>query len=227
MARHHRAVPVWLGAMTRITTVIFDLGETLVEETRQWQIAAEAAGVPYFTLAAMVGSVIERGLDHSALWGELGVDHVSAVDHGYAVSADLFYPDALPALRDLMDADFRVGIVANQPAGVVEQLEALDLRLDVVASSASIGVAKPDRRFFERIVDLCGVPAGAIAYVGDRLDNDVLPAQSIGMNAIFIRRGPWGYIQARTIGADRADHRIDSLDELPALLTRINGDRPA
>jgi HAD superfamily hydrolase (TIGR01662 family) len=208
--------------MTRITTVIFDLGETLVEETRQWQVAAEAAGVPYFTLAAMIGSVIERGLDHWNLWDELGVDRVSAVDHGYTVTPDLFYPDALPALRDLKDAGYRVGIVANQPAGVVEQLEALDLALDVVASSASIGVAKPDPRFFAHIVDACGVPAGEIAYVGDRLDNDVLPAQSAGMTAIFIRRGPWGYIQARTIGADQADYRIDSLADLPALLAEIN-----
>lgn len=209
--------------MNRISTVIFDLGETLVEETRQWQIAAEAAGVPYFTLAAMIGSVIERGLDHTSLWDELGVDRVSAVDHGYTVMADLFYPDALPTLRALKDAGYRVGVVANQPAGVVEQLEEMNLPLDVVASSASIGIAKPDARFFEHIVDVCGVPAGAIAYVGDRLDNDVLPAQSIGMNAIFIRRGPWGYIQARTIGADRAGHRIESLDELLPLLKTING----
>lgn len=207
--------------MTRITTVIFDLGETLVEETRQWQIAAEAAGVPYFTLAAMIGSALERGLDHGAVWDELGVDRVTAVDHGYTVTPDLFYPDALPALRSLKDAGYRVGIVANQPAGVVEQLEALNLPLDVVASSVSIGVAKPDPRFFEHIVATCGVPAGEIAYVGDRLDNDVLPAKSVGLTAIFIRRGPWGYIQARTIGADRADHRIKSLDELPDLLAGL------
>jgi HAD superfamily hydrolase (TIGR01662 family) len=210
--------------MSRISTVIFDLGETLVEETRQWQIAAEAAGVPYFTLAAMIGSVIERGLDHPDLWGELGVERVSAVEHGYTVTPDLFYPDALPALRALRDAGYRVGIVANQPAGVVEQLEALDLSLDIVASSASLGVAKPDPRFFAQIVAACGVPAGEIAYVGDRLDNDVLPARAAGMAAVFIRRGPWGYIQARTIGAGRAEHRIESLDELPSLLAAINGD---
>jgi HAD superfamily hydrolase (TIGR01662 family) len=212
--------------MTRITTVIFDLGETLVDETRQWQIVAEATGVPCFTLAAVLGSALERGLDHGAVWAELGIDHVSAVDHGYTVTPDLFYPDALPALRTLKDAGYRVGIVANQPAGVAEQLEALGLPLDIVATSASIGVAKPDPRFFEHIVAVCGVPAGEIAYVGDRLDNDVLPAQSIDMAAVFIRRGPWGYIQARTIGADRARYRIESLAELPALLASIDDTQP-
>jgi HAD superfamily hydrolase (TIGR01662 family) len=208
--------------MPPVSTVIFDLGETLVDETRQWETAARAAGVPYFTLAAMIGSVIERGLDHWDLWAELGVDRVSAVEHGYTVTAEIFYPDALPALRALQDAGYRVGIVANQPAGVVEQLEAMDLRLDIVASSASLDVAKPDPRFFARIAQLCGVPAGEIAYVGDRLDNDILPASAIGMHAVFLRRGPWGYIQARWPEASGVRHRIESLAELPAVLEAIN-----
>ncbi|MGH9098837.1 MAG: HAD hydrolase-like protein, partial [Acidimicrobiales bacterium] len=36
-----------------------------------------------------------------------------------------------------------------------------------------------------------------VAYVGDRLDNDVLPAKAAGMFAVFIRRGPWGHLHAR------------------------------
>jgi FMN phosphatase YigB (HAD superfamily) len=205
-----------------VRTVIFDLGETLVDETRQWETVARAAGVPYFTLAAMLGSVIERGQEHWALWEELGVEHVSAVDHGYVVTPDLFYPDAFPTLRTLREAGYRVGIVANQPQGIVEQLAAIDLELDVAATSASIGIAKPDPRFFEHIVRLCAVPAGEIVYVGDRLDNDVLPAVSVGMKAVFIRRGPWGYIHARTQDTGKPRYRIDGLDELPDLLDTIN-----
>lgn len=214
-------------APAKVSTVIFDLGETLVDETRQWEIVARAAGVPAFTVAALIGSAIERGLDHWALWDELGVEHISAVDHGYRVTADLFYPDAIPTLRVLRQDGYRVGIVANQPEGIVEQLQDIDLGLDVVATSASIGVAKPDPRFFERVADLACVAAGEIVYVGDRLDNDVLPAQSIGMTAVFIKRGPWGYIHARSSQASRARYRIDTLEELPGLLAGINetGDR--
>lgn len=124
--------------------------------------------------------------------------------------------------RALREAGYRVGIVANQPHGIVEQLEALDLRLDVIASSASLGVAKPDPAFFARIVELCDAPAATIAYVGDRIDNDILPAQAAGMRAVFIRRGPWGYIQARWPEAAQARHRIDSLAELPPLLAALD-----
>lgn len=207
--------------MTKITTVIFDLGETLVDETRQWEIVARAANVPYFTLAAVMGAVIERGRPFHAVFDELGIERVSAVDHGYTVTAEVFYDDALPTLDALQAAGYRVGIVANQPEGVVEQLETMGLHLDIVASSASIGVAKPDPRFFHHIVERCGVPAGEIVYVGDRLDNDVLPARSIGMHAVFLRRGPWGYIQARTPDADQVRHRIESLDALPALVRKM------
>lgn len=53
-----------------------------------------------------------------------------------------------------------------------------------------------------------------VAYVGDRLDNDVFPAKAAGMFAVFIRRGPWGYLHARGGEAACADARIDSLAEL-------------
>ena len=59
-----------------------------------------------------------------------------------------------------------------------------------------------------------GLPAGEIAYVGDRVDNDVEPALAAGMVAVHIRRGPWGYLHEPPPEA----LRITSLDELPAVL---------
>ena len=56
-----------------------------------------------------------------------------------------------------------------------------------------------------------------IAYVGDRTDNDVLPAADAGMRPILIRRGPWGHLHALRPEAKRATI-IDSLDELPAAI---------
>ena len=40
------------------------------------------------------------------------------------------------------------------------------------------------------------MPAAEIAYVSDRVDNDVLLAKEAGIAAIFLRRGRWGVIQA-------------------------------
>jgi FMN phosphatase YigB (HAD superfamily) len=125
------------------------------------------------------------------------------------------YPDAVPCLRALLDAGYRVGIAGNQPADVEEVLNGLGLPLDLVASSASWGVEKPDRRFFSKIAEVLDLPPAEIAYVGDRLDNDIRPAAAAGMAAIFIRRGPWGWIQQPHGEPPEATLTVESLAALP------------
>lgn len=90
--------------------------------------------------------------------------------------------------------------------------------VDFVASSARWGVEKPSPAFFDRISGEVGVRPEQVAYVGDRLDNDVLPAKAAGMFAVFIRRGPWGHLHAHRAEAACADARIDSLAELTTAL---------
>ena len=89
---------------------------------------------------------------------------------------------------------------------------------DVVASSASWGVEKPDPRFFERIVAETALAAHEIAYVGDRVDNDVRPAAAAGMMAVHLRRGPWGLLQE---AAGEAALVVDSLDGLAERLASL------
>ncbi|WP_416360765.1 HAD family hydrolase [Burkholderia cepacia] len=83
-----------------------------------------------------------------------------------------------------------------------------------------VGVDKPDARFFERIVaETNGIEPSRIAYVGDRLDNDVEPARRAGMVPVFLRRGPWAIIQSGSGRFASPVHAIDSLSALPALLS--------
>jgi FMN phosphatase YigB (HAD superfamily) len=107
-----------------------------------------------------------------------------------------------------------VGVAGNQPAGIEQMLRSTGLEADFVASSALWGVAKPDPAFFTRLISEAGVPAECILYVGDRLDNDVLPARAAGMRTAFIRRGPWGYLHSLRGEAALADLRLDSLSAL-------------
>ena len=80
----------------------------------------------------------------------------------------------------------------NQPAGTEAALGRLGLPVDFIASSARWGVEKPSPAFFDRVSAEVGLRPEQVAYVGDRLDNDVLPAKAAGMFAVFVRRGPWG-----------------------------------
>ena len=95
--------------------------------------------------------------------------------------------------------------------------------MHLLGTSASWGVEKPDPRFFERIATELALPPADIAYVGDRLDNDVRPAAAAGMQAIFIRRGPWAWIQSPTEDPPEAALTVNSLAELPDALRRIAG----
>jgi len=208
-----------------IRAVVFDLGETLVDETRQWTMVAEALDVPVFTLMGVLGGMVERRESHRRMFDVLGIAPILFPDTGYRHEVSDFYPDALPGLRRLAADGYRLGIAGNQPDGVAEGLRALDLPVELVASSALWGVEKPSPAFFARIGQELALPAGEIAYVGDRLDNDVLPAQRAGMMGVFLRRGPWGYLHAGWPEAAEVQHRIDDLTQLADVLPRV--DRPA
>ncbi|HET7182253.1 MAG TPA: HAD family hydrolase, partial [Candidatus Limnocylindrales bacterium] len=93
---------------------------------------------------------------------------------------------------------------------------------EFIGTSAGWGIEKPAPAFFDRIARELALPPHAIAYVGDRLDNDVRPSKAAGMLAVFIRRGAWGWLQSdaavRAGTPIGADIEIDSLAELPAAL---------
>jgi FMN phosphatase YigB (HAD superfamily) len=188
-----------------VEAIVFDVGETLVDETGLWERAAAATGVPAFTLIGVLGGLAARGEHHTRAWELLGV----APPVAEFAAAD-FYPDALPCLERLRTS-YRVGAVGNTGVETEELLRPL---VDFVGSSARWGVEKPARAFFERLAAEVSLPPEKIAYVGDRVDNDVEPALAAGMTAVHIRRGPWGYLHEPPAGA----LRITSLDELPGIL---------
>jgi HAD superfamily hydrolase (TIGR01549 family) len=180
--------------------ICLDVGETLIDETRVWSEWASLLGVPAFTFMAAIGSIIGRSNEHQDAFLMVGRpdwrDQRDAfrARYGGFQRRDL-YPDAVSALDNLRDLGFRIAIVANQPAERSAELRALGIDSDVMAMSDEIGLWKPDPAFFERALHLMGDPRPAdVAYVGDRLDNDVRPAVAAGMRAVWLRRGPWGAI---------------------------------
>lgn len=180
--------------------VCLDVGETLIDETRVWTTWADQLGVPRLTFLAALGAVIARGGDHQAVFGAFGFDdwplRLASVEQAYGgFRAEDLYPDALPTIDALRECGYEVAVVANQPAVRADELRALGIGVDVVVMSETLGVAKPNPAFFEQLLELIGSPdPGVVAYVGDRVDNDVVPAAAAGMRAIWIRRGPWGVI---------------------------------
>jgi FMN phosphatase YigB (HAD superfamily) len=197
-----------------VRAVFFDVGETLVDEERYWRALAAAAGLSPQVVWAALGKTIERGEEHWELWRHLGVERPEASETLAYSTGDL-HPDARACLGALRAAGLVVGIAGNQTAAL-EAWAREALPVDLVTSSASLGVRKPDPRFFEHLVDLVGGPSDEVAYVGDRADNDAGPAVEAGLVAFHLRRGPWGRLQKTPDSAIA----IDSLAELPVLLSR-------
>ena len=192
-----------------LQAVFFDVGETLVDEERYWRRIAEAVGVRPHVLWAALGVTIARGEEHRRVFDYLGVEAVPGAP-AYYEPEDL-YPDALPAIAGLRERGLFVGVAGNQSTELEDWFTAQGWAVDYVASSQRLGVSKPDPAFFGALVAAAGCEPPQAAYVGDRVDNDVLPAKAAGMVAVHVRRGPWGYLQDASV----ADVRVDSLAELP------------
>ena len=204
--------------------VCLDVGETLVDETRIWSTWADLLDVPRLTFMAALGAVVAQEADHRDVftlvrrpqWRAHAAEFVAA--YGGFQARDL-YPDALDSLERLRGLDYRLAILANQPAQRTPELGALGVRVDVMAMSGELGVHKPSPEFFQRAADLMNAVPADIAYVGDRLDNDVRPSAAAGMHPVWLRRGPWGVIIQEepppgTLVVDSLSEFVDRIDEV-------------
>ncbi|MFD0803319.1 HAD family hydrolase [Streptomonospora algeriensis] len=215
-------------------SVVFDVGETLIDETRIFERWADRLGVPRLAFFGLMGAVLAEGrplIDafrlvkpdfelsaESAAW--LSEEPESLREH---FDAGDLYADVRPALAELRAMGLNVVVAGNQPTAAGPSLEAMGLPADRIHVSEDWGVAKPDPAFFSRVVEVAGAVPAEILYVGDRLDNDVLPAKRAGLRAALLRRGMLGYLHAGRAEAHEADTVLDGLAELPAWIAAQPG----
>ncbi|MFD0405639.1 HAD family hydrolase [Kitasatospora sp. NPDC127116] len=214
-----------------ITAVVFDVGECLVDETREYGTWADWLGVPRHTFVAQFGAVIAQGRDYRETFQVFrpGFDLYEEREKRAAAGRpewfgeDDLYADVRPTFAQLRADGLHLTIAGNQTVragGLLRELFTGDV--DLIGTSDDWGASKPDPAFFEKVAEVVPAEPGEILYVGDRLDNDVLPARAAGMQTALIRRGPWGWIQQHDPAAAEATFRIDSLAELPELIAKAN-----
>lgn len=216
--------------MPLIEAVFFDVGETIVDETREYGTWADWLGVPRHTFSAVLGAVIARGGDYRDTFQyfrpgfDLAVERErrTAASQPETFAEENLYPDTRPCLGELQQMGLRVGLAGNQTARAERILKSLDLPVGVIGTSDGWGVEKPSPAFFARMIEEAGCLAGSVLYVGDRLDNDIRPAQHAGMSTALIRRGPWGFIAEDETVSSRCLFRLTGLAELPDLIREHN-----
>lgn len=210
-----------------IDAVVFDVGEVLVNETREYGTWADWLGVPRHTFSSVFGAVIATGRDYREVFQyfrpgfDLDAERMRRAEAGQPehFGDDDLYPDVRPAMAALKKMQVWVGVAGNQTRRAGGILRSLRLPTDMIATSDDWGASKPDPAFFRAVIAAAPCAAERIVYVGDRLDNDLKPAKEAGMTTAFIRRGPWGYILERHPDmAKVADWHMESLAELPRLV---------
>ncbi len=242
--------------MTRVRTVLFDFGHTLVDFARTEEALRDAYGLIRDRLAGwvedrappevdelveqiagavdeMVGrSYAERRLeelDQVSLFAEafaaIGYElppellrEVAELDHD-SFSRSLKTPEStLTALRALKEMGMRIGLVSNVslfPHKMHADLESLGLAelLDGAVFSSEIGVRKPDPRIFVHALRQVDGDAATAAFVGDRLNDDIVGAQAVGMRTILTRE-----FRQEDPGEISPDAVVDALLEVPDVI---------
>lgn len=210
--------------------MFLDVGETIVDEAREYGTWADWLGVPRHTFSAVMGAVIARGQDYRETFQvfrpgfNLQEERRRRIAAGQpeGLSEENLYPDARSCLQALRSMGLVVGLAGNQTKKAEAALVSLSLPVDVIGTSGGWGVEKPSPEFFSRVVEEAGCGRESILYVGDRIDSDLGPAQKAGLATVWIRRGPWGYILHDATIEAGCLFKLRELSELPELVRRFN-----
>jgi REG-2-like HAD superfamily hydrolase len=100
------------------------------------------------------------------------------------------YSDVRPTLDLLRRHGVRMGVLSNWSehlGGILDRL-GLGAYFAFLVVSAEVGCEKPDGRIFDMAVSRAGAPHNRILYVGDHPEEDIQPAQQIGVDALLIDR---------------------------------------
>lgn len=234
--------------MSRITTIIFDMYDTLAQNHSR------------FWLDTFSRIIQEQGLEVSRdqLWEEwrkvdaisrrrrvqpgapfrsyfeswrecfvgafaaleLAGDADAAIHHAFQdMGQRPAYPDTAEAVEQVQH-QWRTALLSNADNNYLKpNLAHLGLKFGAVLSSEDARCYKPRAELFQEMLRRLDVTPQECFYVGDRQFEDVQGAAQVGMRTVLINRA----------GAPldpklpQPDHQISSLLELPALASRRSG----
>jgi 8-oxo-dGTP diphosphatase/putative hydrolase of the HAD superfamily len=201
-----------------IEWIFFDIGSTLVDESacyeKRYSEMIENTNISYDELVNVVIEFVkqnEKG-DHKAC------EHYGLNLPKWHKELEVLYPDAKCVLSKLSQK-YNIGIIANQSLGSRERLEQWGILkyIDIVIASAEEGVSKPDLEIFSKALKSADCLAEKAVMIGDRLDNDIVPAKKIGMKTIWIKQGFAEY-QNPTNDEETADYIVSNLTQLTDIL---------
>lgn len=201
--------------------IFFDLGATLVDESDVYKSRCEYA-IRQLSMepAEFMNSVYEKA--------KVSPTPIRDTAKAYGVilpewdnSLEKLYDAAYDVVSGLY-GKYRLGIIANQTLGTQERIDnwGIGRFFDVVIASAEAKCAKPDPKIFTMALQQAKCEPHEAIMIGDRLDNDIIPAKKLGMKTVWVRQG-YAIYQSIDDESKRPDHIVDRIDELPGLINSL------
>ena len=152
-------------------------------------------------------------------------EHIEqALNALYSVTQTHWQPedDAVITLQQLKSDGLRLGLISN--ASNANDVDVLIDKgnfcpfFDQILVSAAVGFRKPHPRMFELALDFFKVASHEAVMVGDTLDADILGANRMQINSIWITRRVDAAIHNRQSQTIRPTAVITALNQLPKMI---------
>lgn len=216
---------------TRFRGVLFDLDGTLVDSydaiaaSLNYARAAFAEPpLPVAVVRRMVGHGLES-LIEEALGPERTVDGVRLFREHYdrvGIESTRTLPGVASTLPALRARGYRMGVASNKPARfgrpILERL-GLAAHFDAILGPDLVAHPKPHREMVDRLLQILGVSAAEVVYVGD-MGVDAETCRNAGIPCWLIATGSCSPEELAAAGGDRC---LDQFEELLTLLPPLPG----
>jgi len=212
--------------MNEIRWIFFDIGSTLVDEEEAYKhrIRDMIRGTPV---------TFEQFWDKRIQFAKEGyngdqkaIEYFGLNKTPWHSEDEVPFDDCEETIRALCDRGYQLGIIANQKPGAKDRLDAWGLGqyFSVIASSAELGVSKPDKEIFLQALTTADCKPENAVMVGDRLDNDIRPAKELGMKTIWIKKGLAVYMKS-SCAAEIPDYTVSCLLEIISISDIVDVNR--
>lgn len=204
--------------MKKVEWIFFDVGSTLMNEEKAYlhrlHDVADVVNEPFDKIYNMAIALYKENKK-----GDLEIMQLYGLPKlKWYKEDEEIYSDTVKVLETLSKR-YKIGVIANQLLGTANRLEEKGILkyIDLVIASAEEGVSKPDRKIFDIALARANCEAENAVMIGDRIDNDIVPAKRLGMKTIWIKQGFGKYWQ---IGSqeEQADYEVNNLIDLLELL---------
>lgn len=208
-----------------IKHIWFDMEGTLTVHTPEWEAAhnelllktyAEVANKePSDELWHEYSAIYKQQGTHSAAFSSLGLPSDYWQQHFAALDEEKYYePDervygTLAKLKDIVPISVFTNAKPDRLQRTLKVIQVDPEWFTHTLTGDDVTQRKPALEGFNRMIEITGLPAEQLLYVGDRVSADIVPAKQVGMQAALV----WS-------ADDTADYSFNSMQELLGLFSK-------